>query len=387
MATHRVDVVRISRIEPHPNADRLEIAFLFDWPVIVSKGRYQAGELVIYCPVNSVLSSNLEGRLFPPESKIKLSKSRVRAIKIRGYVSQGMIIDPIDVSDAVTPEDLTEGNNVAEILDITKYEPPVEETPGLLKLQKKKPKPDLQAFKKYTDVEHGKYYSQELTEGEEVVITQKIHGTSFRAGWFKTEANVWWQKIFKFFGLLPEWTFAWGSRNVQIQAKLSKKHVGCRIEAQGVNFDDVYTKIVKQYDLKNRLPKGVAIYGEIAGDGIQKGYMYGCNAGEHKLYLYDIMVDGRWLDYYNHSDGQGYDEQGFVGLASKLNLRTVPIVYQGPLQWQMLGEFLSFNAISEEVNEGVVVRPAQERNSPAFGRVLLKWINDEFYAREQTDFH
>lgn len=391
MSSLRVDVVRIQEIGPHENADRLEIAYPFGrggWPVVIPKETYQVNDLVIYCPVDAILCETLEARLFPPDSKIHLHNSRVRAIKIRGQVSQGMIIDPSEVFDMITPEDLEEGADLSEKLGITKYEPPVNSVPESMRIrQAKKIKPDLKAFLKYTDVEHGKYWTRELRPGEEMVITTKLHGTSFRAGWFKTEANTWWQKTLDFFGLLPEWTFAWGSRNMQIQSKLLKKHPGMHISSQGVDFGDVYSKMVTQYDLRNRIPKGMAIYGEIVGPGIQKGYTYGCGPGEHKLYLYDMMNDGEWLSYYDHHNN-GLENQGFVGMCMGLDLPMVPIMYAGPFSWEKLQEYLSVNPLSNEVNEGVVVRPPKETKHPLIGRVVLKFINDSYYLQKDgTDFH
>lgn len=384
MSTHRVDVTTISKIEPHFNADRLEVAFCFGWPVVVPKGRYTQGDLVIYCPINSILPYELETKLFPIDSKIKLDRSRIRAIKIRKQISQGMIIDPEDVKDKVDELDLRDGNDVAGILGITKYEPPVRDSVlfgGGFK-QAKKIRPDIKAFKKYTDIEHGKYYAHELELGEMVVMTTKLHGTSARFGWFKSEANTFWQKFLDFFGLLPEWTFAWGSRNVQIQAKLSKSHPGCKVDSQGVNFGDVYTKMVNQYDLKNRIPKGMAIYGEIVGDGIQKNYSYGCAAGQHKLFLYDIQKNDEWLNYFPISEG----DDSFINEAAKLGIDTVPVVYHGPYDPQKIAEFINVNPLSDEVNEGVVVRPEKERVG-RMGRVVLKWISDQFYLEDNSEFH
>jgi len=384
MASHSVDVVAINRIVPHFNADRLAVAYVHEWPIVVSKDKYTEGDLVIYCPINSILPHDLECKLFPIDSKIKLSQSRVKAIKIRKQISQGLIIDPEDVTDYLTELDIHEGNDVAGLLGITKYEPPQEAMSGFMQVgQAKKIRPDIKAFKKYTDIEHGKYYAHELELGEMVVISTKLHGTSARFGWFKSEANTFWQKTLKFFGLLPEWTFAWGSRNVQIQAKLIKSHPGCQVKTQGVDFGDVYTKMVTQYDLKNRIPKGMAIYGEICGSGIQANYNYGCENGEHKLFLYDIMKDGKWLNYFPLTEW----DDSFTQQALNIGVPTVPIVYHGNYDPKRIEEFINVNTLSDEINEGIVIRPDKDRHGN-MGRVILKWVSDAFYLKDdQTDFH
>ena len=40
-----VNVVRIDAIEPHPNADKLEIVKLGGWQIVSGKGNYIVGDL------------------------------------------------------------------------------------------------------------------------------------------------------------------------------------------------------------------------------------------------------------------------------------------------------------------------------------------------------
>jgi hypothetical protein len=83
MSTFRVSLTKITEINPHPNADALLLAKVYDYDVIIPKNIYNVGDLVIYVPVGSVLSEALEALLFPEGSKIKLTNRRIRAIKIR----------------------------------------------------------------------------------------------------------------------------------------------------------------------------------------------------------------------------------------------------------------------------------------------------------------
>ena len=48
MAEMKIIIQKIERIEPHDNADRLEIAFtdIFDWPVIIGKNNFKIGDKV-----------------------------------------------------------------------------------------------------------------------------------------------------------------------------------------------------------------------------------------------------------------------------------------------------------------------------------------------------
>jgi RNA ligase (TIGR02306 family) len=388
MASFKVPLTRVCEVLPHDNAERLEIVKIYDWLVVTGKGNFNPGDQVVYIPVDSILPPEVEDFLFPMTSKIKLSKHRVRSIKIRGHISQGMVVDPQDFAklgkslDAYHDED-----DLAEYLGITKYEPPDCALPQNLQV-KKKPKKGNPNFTKYTDIENFKWYDRVFQDGEQCYISEKLHGTSFRAGWYLNEANTIWKKVKKFFGLLPDWEFCWGSRNVQIQCKLYHK---------GYYNEDVYTKMVRKYDLMNKIPQGYAIYGEIVGDGIQKGYTYGCGPGEHKLYVYDVKYTGvkhpqQYLNYQLNTDDEtlGPDHlPTFKAFIEGIGLTPVPCLYVGPFKRDILEQHRDGDSTigGQKVREGVVLKSVWEANA-ACGRKCLKVISDAYYLQnDNTDFH
>src|SRR5437588_398969 len=99
--TFKCPLTTIVDILPHGNAERLEIAVVYGFQVIVPKGAYRKEDEVIYVPVDSILSQKIEDKLFPPDAKVKLHHHRIRQIKLRGIASQGMLIHPNDVSEFV----------------------------------------------------------------------------------------------------------------------------------------------------------------------------------------------------------------------------------------------------------------------------------------------
>lgn len=357
MSSFIIEKTKINDILVHPKADRLQIYKVYDWEVVSQKDKYQIGEEVIYLPFNTVLSQEFEEKLFPVGSKITLTKRRVKATSIRGVKSFGMILDPNEFDLEYVRA------------NVSKYEPPVDEQSAQMKAAKPKRAKNA-SFKKYTDIENIKYYDRVIADGEMVVVTQKLHGTNFRAGWLPNEANTLWKKLLKLLGVLPSWEFCWGSRNVQIQNKLFHR---------GYYDEDVYTKIVKQYDLKNRIPKGYVIYGEIVGDKIQKNYMYGCKPGEHKLYVFDVWKDGKYLDW-GHFLMAAYP-------GGTNGIEIVPTFYAGPYDKKHIESLIEENPLSNETNEGLVIKPIIERESPTIGRVIVKFINPKYYLEENTDFH
>ena len=83
MADFKCEIFKISDVKEHPNADRLELAFIGTWQIVVGLGRFKVGDRAIYIEVNSILPQDVENILFPPGSKITLKKSRVRNIGFR----------------------------------------------------------------------------------------------------------------------------------------------------------------------------------------------------------------------------------------------------------------------------------------------------------------
>ena len=370
MSTHKVEVTKIDAITRHPNADRLDLAAVKGWNCVVGRDSYKAGDLCVYIPIDSVLGDTLEAKLFPADSKIKLSNHRVRTIKIRGAISQGLVASLESVG--LNPRKYSVGDDVASVLGVTKYEPPA---PGFQSstLGRSTWKQSNPNFRKYTDIENYKNYPNVFTEGEAVVCTEKIHGTNFRAGWVPYVAHTVWrrltQRVLGWFGRARHWEFVYGSRNVQLQDDTGKPTP---------DFGNVYLEIVKKYDLKNTVTLDMVLYGEIYGDGIQKGYSYGLGPGQHDVVFFDVMRDDAYL-----SNPDVYIEA--------FGLPFVPVVYRGPFNKEKVRQLSTGPSVlhpQTKVREGVVVRPVIETQHPMLGRKILKSISDEYLLRtDMTDFH
>jgi RNA ligase (TIGR02306 family) len=369
MSTHAVEVCLIDDVQPHPNADRLELVQVKGWRCVTQKGAFKPGDTCIYIPIDSVLPSKIEEKLFGADAKVKLSKSRVKTIKLRGAISQGMAVPVTEFVEWV-PSSIRVGSDVAAKLGITKYEPPRKPSTrsGVQVARKYVQNPH---FRKYTDLENYKNYPNVFEEGETVVITEKIHGTNFRAGWVPHVPTTLWQRIKKWLGFAPTWEFVYGSRNLQLQLKRNAHKTYYK--------DNVYWEAVEKYQLQEKLDKGCVVYGEIYGPDIQKGYHYGCKPGERKLVLFDVYttVDGpKFLDAIESRD-----------YLNHLGLPVVPLIQWAPFSARLLVDLAkgpSILAPSQSVKEGVVVRPVRESTSYC-GRKVLKVINDDYLLSKYAD--
>lgn len=385
MSEYKVPLTTIKEILPHQNADRLEIAKCYDFQIIVGKNQYKVGDHCIYCPIDSILPHELEVLIFGPDSKIKLNKGRIKQIRIRGIYSQGLLISlPMIKEYALqyielgkysfeNPSLLLE-TNLAEKLGIIKYEPGPAPFEGANTGGKKRDKPkENQYFHKYGGIDNFKWYPDLFSEGEEVSITEKIHGSNIRFGLVPYVANNPWRKLLKWFRLSPQFEWVYGSNNVQLQQRWGYK---------GFYGEDVYGKVLAKFNAKDKVKPGEIWYGELYGDGIQKNYAYGCKQGEHKLVVFDLKYQKGDQSYYEDADQ-------FQLIAQERGFEICPELYRGPFNIDLAKKLTFGNSVfvsSQPIREGVVVKSIKETNS-IIGRKLLKLISEKYLEADNTDFH
>ena len=163
MSTFAVTVQEVDAIHPIPEADRIEMAQIRGFQCVVPKGKYAVGDRVAYIPEASLLSDEVAEFLGVLGKLSGSQKNRVKATSFKGCLSQGLVYPAKD--NWVLNQD------VKDELGITKYEPPV---PVHLKGEMK---PAGSEYCWKYDIENFKWYPKEFEEGEEVVCTEKLHGT------------------------------------------------------------------------------------------------------------------------------------------------------------------------------------------------------------------
>lgn len=354
------------RILPHPNAERLELAEIGGeggYIAVVGKGQFKPGDLLIYVPEDSVIPEEMSSKL-TNNSKIKIGP-RIKAAKIRGVVSQGLCLKVSDWAPSARA-----GQDIMEDLKITKYEPPEPAFQGFN--GGKRSGYENANFHKYTSIENLKKYPRIFQEGDPVIATVKYHGTNFRAGLVRKQKMGFVDRILAFFSPKKKFEYLVGSHNV----------------IRKIEDDGIYWKIARQYDLEkwaeklsNGRTREIVFYGEIIGPGIQKGYTYGIPEGENQLVLFDIQIDGRYVDFDYVKD-----------VAHGLGIRAAEEVYRGPWNKEVLKLAEETDYFGDtpvpHVREGLVVRSMKEEIQDHFGRKILKVINPEYLLKgDNSDFH
>ena len=325
MSDFHVEVVRIGAIEKHPNADSLSITTIGGpngYPVILRTGDYRDGDLAVYVPVDAVVPAG------DPRWSFLGDHRRIRAKRLRGVFSMGLL----------TPADPSweEGRDVAAELAIARYEPKEHggcNTHGV-------DTHDPGGCPVY-DIEPLRRNGRVLEAGEEVWISEKIHGASAR---------------FVFDG--------------------TTLHVGSHRRFRLDTEDCAWWKVARRYDLAAKLAAhpGLCFYGEVYG--AVQDLKYGVLDGEGlRLVLFDALrtTSRTFLDV---------DE--FLTLAESLDLPVVPTLYRGPWDPSLarLAEGDSMMPGAKHVREGIVVKPVHERFHRAVGRVFLKLAGEGYLLRK-----
>ncbi|MEU6824625.1 RNA ligase (ATP) [Streptomyces atriruber] len=349
MSTLRV-TAEVLTIHEHPGADALELAQVGLYRAVVAKGVYRTGESAVYIPEQSVLPAGLIEELGLTGRLAGGNRDRVKAVRLRGELSQGIVCRPAALADVDLARAAADGTDFAELLGVTKWVPPipptmsgdVEAAPDLL------PCVDIENIQRYPDV---------FAPGEPVVLTEKLHGSACLV------------------------TYVAGSGRVHV----SSKGFGAKSLALQEDPRNLYWRAVHGHGvaaaaekLAERLgARRVGIFGEVYGDGVQD-LTYGADGRRDTLgyAVFDVSadIDGqvRWLDAAELLDGE---------------LPLVPRLYEGPYDAdRVLALATGRETVSGRdlhLREGVVIRPAVERYSPVTGgRAIAKAVSPAYLTRK-----
>jgi RNA ligase (TIGR02306 family) len=313
MSEAAVQVIRVGPVTKHPNADSLSITSIGGpggYPCIFRTGDYSEGDLAVYVPIDSIVPNTDPRWSF-------LDKARIRAKKLRGVFSMGLLTN--------AEPGWVEGQDVTELLAITHWTPGEEGNGKILSAQDE---PDP-GFMPCYDLEGLRKYSSVIQPGEEVWISEKIHGCSAR---FAHDGERLW--------------------------------VGSHKRIKKDREDSQWWQIARAYELETKLATipGMVLYGEIYGSGVQD-ITYGLSLGAKHLAAFDIL-DSRthqWLDYHD-----------FREICHMLAIPVVPTLYEGPWSDSLrdLCEGNSTLPLATHVREGIVVVPLSNRRTLRIDRKL-----------------
>ena len=361
MATFEVKTHSVT-ITEHQNADALELAHIEGYSSIVPKGKFQTGDTVVYIPEQAIVPDNIIEELGLTGRLAGKAKNRVKAIKLRGVLSQGLIYP--------NKGDWAIGTVLNDILGIIKYEPPI---PVGLAGEVANVSQDYTI--KY-DIENFKNHPSVLKNGELVQITEKLHGT------------------FTMISAVPsDWVITDAEKLVDGRFIVASKGLGSKglvFKDNEKNANNLYLKTAKDLglfekvgELADRYGTIVTIAGEIFGQGIQD-LQYGFTKPEFRLF--DIAFGKERIEK------RYFDNDIVESICKEFDIQRVPVLYVGEFSKEILDKYTNgketVSGQSTHIREGVVVKPLKERRSEGLGRVMLKSVSEAYLLRKGgTEFN
>lgn len=325
---------KITDIQPIPDADSIEVVVVGGWKVVTKKGEFSVGDLCVYCEIDSFLPILPQYEFLRKSSYKKLPTGeegfRLRTIKLRGQVSQGLVL-PMSVLPG--GRELFEGMDVTEVLGIIKYEPPI---PASLS---GKVKGLFPSFLVKTDEERIQNLAVEypFDSNKKYYVTEKLDGSS--ATFYLRNGE---------FGVC--------SRNLELME----------------TPDNTFWKVARELKIEEKLgtlKNNICLQGELIGSSIQSN-PYKIN-GQTVKFFNAYNIDTRTFLTFNE----------FKNLMSQLSLEMVPVLDIDFKLPSSIDEMLIYADGKSQLNsqfdrEGVVVRSYDKT-------VSFKVISNKFLLNEK----
>lgn len=362
MADFAATVYPVREILDHPDADLLEIAQVQDYRCVVGKGTHRAGDLVAYIPEGSLVPDDVLEELGLTGRLAGSKHNRVKAIKLRGVVSQG-ILYPVTGKflELVNPD---EGSDVTEVLGIEKWVPQVpahmdgEVVPN-----------ELYGTCHY-DIENVKREPDLIAEGEEVYYTEKLHGTLCAMGSVRTEEG--WKDFVASKGMLAKGLMF----DPEAERNKSNIYVQCYLEHRE-RLASLRERLSLSQEVAASAPDltSVLVLGEIYGRGVQDLH-YGLNVKAYKIF--DVRI------------GTAEGARKYLGphaMSVIHDFPTVPVLFCGAHSKEAMLEHTDGESVEASswgpdpgrrthIREGIVIRAAEGE------RRILKSVSDDYLLRK-----
>lgn len=324
-------IKRIEEIKAIEGADLICAYRVDGWWVVDQKNKYNVGDLVCYCQIDSWIPNSIAPFLSKgqePREFEGVKGERLRTIRLKGQISQGLLLPITTLKSFITDyqqyHDLIEDDDVTDILGILKYEGPMNaQLAGLAK-------GNFPSFIPKTDETRIQSLGKNLVKWNEqqleVEISEKLDGSSMTV-FFRNNAQDETGNTISEFGVC--------SRNLQLK------------ETEGNSF----WRAARKYNLEEKLTElnlNIAIQSELCGSGIQ--------GNKYKLTDIDFYV----FTVYNIDTGEYLTSYERIDLCKQLGLKHVPI-----LGTMVLGDE-TVDSLLDKAEGKSVLNPKTEREGLVF---------------------
>lgn len=358
----------ISNIEPIKDADMIEKATVLGWEVVIAKkDNFKIGDKIIYIEVDSVMPEK------PEYEFLRSRKFRIRTIKLKGQVSQGLVLP-------LSNNKLSIGDDITELLGITKYLSPSERDEfanqeRLIKIEKNRLKKYMMRYSLFRRF----FLSRKQKEGFPYWVSktdeERIQNIPHVLEQFKDQIvyvteKVDYQSVTFTSKILPKF----GGFLGKILPIKKLVFMVCSRNLLTNDKNSLYWKIAKKYNIETILKynPNLTIQGE-QGDQKVQGNKYGIS--EPTLWVFNII---------NHVTGQYFDLKEMRDFCEKWGLQTVPPIgfYKLSELGSSVPELVQFSKGKSVINnsvhrEGIVVRSIVNGKK----QLSFKVINPDFLLK------
>jgi RNA ligase (TIGR02306 family) len=273
-----------------------------------------------------------------------------------------------------------EEQDVSDLLGITKFEPKIPtQLAGYCGA--------LYGYTKSYDIDSLQGAMRTFEDGEQVVVTEKLHGTLAQFGFLldvpeDKQADLW---------KINDRVFAYATSKGQGKKGLIQKN---NVE----NKDNAYVSMFQANFIDVPRGKGIVedfmseeitllsgvqvvaiyIFGEIFGQGIQKGYAYG---KPFKCFsVFDVYLK------YHDGTGEYLDDEYLTNFCENTGLTRVPVLYRGPYSYEKMVELRdgkTVEGVCQHIREGIVIRTVKEKevNGLPDNRAQCKFVSPDYLLK------
>lgn len=336
-------IQEITALDPIEGADKIVRATVLGWTVVVKKDEFKIGDWCVFFEIDSVLPATEWSKFMEPR------RYRVKTCKLRGCLSQGLAL-PIHTEGLLPPlTNVWLEQDVTSLAGVTKYQPQRGGPGGPLRSQAA-----------------GNFPSADIAKTDE----PRLQSTYWMAQEL-LERNIPFYASVKMDGMSG--TFVHRSNGEYL---VCSRNFWLKPPDETESFSPHWV-VDQKYNLKNVIPPGWAIQGEVCGPKIQGNPI---GLADYELYVFNLYE----IETRRYAGLEELQEFCRVG-----DLKTVPIdfVTTCPEQFDFQKENFLKLAQGKYANgnhrEGIVIRPCKETVNKKGGRLSFKVINNDFLLSQK----
>ncbi len=298
-----VRIEKIDRLDPIPKADRIEVATILGWNVIVKKGEFKVNDNCVFFEIDSFLpDEDRYNFLGAPKTHQGKQGYRLKTIKLKGQISQGLALPLHMFKDKFDGVMNLYSSDLSNTLNVFKYD--VALTSGSKSMNPKTGQPagKYPSFLRKTDQERIQNLTNYFNIHEDSLFeeTLKLDGSSLTAyhtqiqlPWYKRWYNILNQNA-SFLPSFSDTKFGVCSRNVDLKPSANYTATFENDGKTSTYSQSSFWDIMLKHNMPKHLPIGYAIQGELCGPSIQSNHE---KLDSNEFFLFDVfdIAERRYL--------------------------------------------------------------------------------------------